>query len=67
MILKNRQVLVDGRARTDLTFPAGFMGKSQASCLYLCLSTRKEVAIRTALFGVKAKLLGFGTVRRHVF
>lgn len=25
MILKQRQVLVDGRARTDLTFPAGFM------------------------------------------
>jgi len=25
MILKNRLVLVDGRARTDLTFPAGFM------------------------------------------
>eukprot|EP00039_Didymoeca_costata_P017813 m.331022 g.331022 ORF g.331022 m.331022 type:complete len:268 (-) comp16629_c0_seq1:1202-2005(-) len=25
MILKQRQVLVDGRVRTDLTFPAGFM------------------------------------------
>ena len=25
MILKNRLVEVDGRARTDLTFPAGFM------------------------------------------
>ena len=25
MILKQRQVLVDGRARTDTTFPTGFM------------------------------------------
>ena len=28
MILKQRQVLVDARVRTDNTFPAGFMGKS---------------------------------------
>lgn len=30
MILKQRQVLVDARVRTDNTFPAGFMGKSSA-------------------------------------
>jgi small subunit ribosomal protein S4e len=28
MILKQRQIEVDGRVRTDVTFPAGFMGAS---------------------------------------
>lgn len=32
-ILKQRLIKVDGKVRTDVTYPAGFMGKK-----YLCLS-----------------------------
>jgi small subunit ribosomal protein S4e len=34
-ILKERQVLVDGKARTDLTYPAGLMGTLTS---FLCVS-----------------------------
>ena len=37
-IVKQRVIKVDGKIRTDMTFPAGFMGKNQIFKIDYCNS-----------------------------
>ena len=45
-IVMQRLIKVDGKVRTDLTFPAGFMGRSLSGCRgYSCIHAQPVIAL----------------------
>jgi len=43
-ILMQRHVMVDGKVRTDKTYPSGFMGRLRARCDFGCMSNVMAIA-----------------------